>query len=334
MKCPFCEKNLNSKDCNHIYRCNKESDKNITRFLFISYNYPDLNTKEKVQKLYEDQLLSLPDLKKKIGISYKNMLFLLNYFEIKKRNISESANLISVEKYKKTCVKKYGVDNLSKLDVIKDKKKNTFIKHYGVDNIWKSKEYYEWLHDYMLNNYGKKSLPNRYGKMNEYYKTLTEQDKKDKMDIPRKVYLDHWYNLSDEEKYKLIQKRVKFTETKIENKVSETLDKLNIPHSKQYWINKKSYDIIITNTNILIEVNGDFWHANPIDYKENDILPHPFKSVTAKELWEKDLEKKKLAESKGYKIIYIWEKELKENKDNLLDLIINKITIVPNKLKK
>jgi hypothetical protein len=60
-------------------------------------------------------------------------------------------------------------------------------------------------------------------------------------------------------------------------------------------------------------------------YKANDILPHPFKSVIAKDLWEKDYNKKILAESKGYKIIYIWEKEIKENKNNILDFIINKI---------
>jgi len=42
-------------------------------------------------------------------------------------------------------------------------------------------------------------------------------------------------------------------------------------------------------------------------------------------LWEKDLNKKLLAESKGYKIIYIWEKELKEYKNDLINFIIKKI---------
>ena len=35
---------------------------------------------------------------------------------------------------------KYGVDNPSKLENVKEKKKNTFIKHYGVDNYFKTKE--------------------------------------------------------------------------------------------------------------------------------------------------------------------------------------------------
>lgn len=34
---------------------------------------------------------------------------------------------------------------------------------------------------------------------------------------------------------------------------------------------------------------------------------------------------KKLAESKGYKMVYIWEKELKDNKNNLLQFIIERI---------
>lgn len=253
------------------------------------------------------------------------MLFLLDYFKIKKRNISESAYLITTKKYKDTCILKYGFDNSSKNIEIKEKKKKTFIKHYGVDNIWKSKEYYEWLYEYMLNTYGKGSLSNKNGGLNKFYGNLSDEEKKLRTEPMRKAYIEYWNKLSDEEKYKLIQKRVKFTETKIENKVSEILDKLNIPHSKQHWINKNSYDIKITNTNILIEINGDFWHANPFIYKENDVLPHPFKSVIAKELWDKDLDKKLLAESKGYKIIYIWEKELKDNKNNLIDYIIEKI---------
>lgn len=48
------------------------------------------------------------------------------------------ANYNNREKCKKTCVEKYGVDNVSKSIEIKDKIKNTQFEKYGVDNVFKS----------------------------------------------------------------------------------------------------------------------------------------------------------------------------------------------------
>lgn len=328
MECPFCSKQLNIKDCNHIYKCseNKETDKMITRFLFISHNYPQLCDKDEMVNFYEGELMSLPDFKKTFGISYKNTLFLLDYYGIKKRNIQESCFLISKNKYKKTCREKYGVNNVSQLKEKKRKKQKTFLKNYGVDNIWKSKEYYEWLHDYMQSTYGKKSLPNRFGKMDEYYKTQSEENKKNKMIPANNAYKIFWANLSDEEKTKYIQKRNKFVTPKTESKVAEILNSLNVSYTTQYWINRMSYDFKINNSNLIIEVNGDFWHGNPDIYKANDILNHPFKKTKAEELWKKDERKRISAEKKGYKVVYIWEKELKENRNDLLNFIIQKLS--------
>lgn len=71
------------------------------------------------------------------------------------------------------------------------------------------------------------------------------------------------------------------------------------------------YDFLITNEKLIIEVNGDYWHANPEIYKQNDILHFPNNVYkTANEIWEKDKIKKELANFNGYKLIYIWEKEL------------------------
>ena len=105
------------------------------------------------------------------------------------------------------------------------------------------------------------------------------------------------------------------------------MDKLNISHTRQLHVGRKIFDFHILNTNILIEVNGDFWHGNPRKYKENDILHHPFKSVVAKDLWEKDKKKKILAENKGYEIVYIWEDEINEHKKDLLDFVINTLKV-------
>ena len=72
-----------------------------------------------------------------------------------------------------------------------------------------------------------------------------------------------------------------------------------------------SYDVFIENTNLLIEVNGDYWHANPLLYKENDIMLYGTeKSTTAKTIWERDKIKLEHALNQGYKTFVVWENDL------------------------
>ena len=330
-KCPFCKKEIKKYDGNHIYRCSNLKDKNEIKFKFIEYNFPVISKKEVLVQQYEINLMSLPDIKDKYNIDYKSILFLLDYYKIKKRSISESAKKISCKKYIKTCNEKYGVDNVSQINEVKEKKKKTFIKNYGVDNIWKSKEYYDWLHKFMINKYGKKSVPNINGNANPFnIKGISEEDKWKRIKKANKGTTKYWNSLSDDEKNKLIQKRCKNLVTnynsKLESRVSEILSQFNIEHTKQFWINRKSYDIRINKTKYIIEVQGDFWHGNPQLYCENDKLNHPLKPILAKELWEGDLKKRKNAEKYNYVIIYLWESDInKMNDEEILNNILEHI---------
>jgi len=88
----------------------------------------------------------------------------------------------------------------------------------------------------------------------------------------------------------------------------------------------KSYDFRIQKTNIIIEVNGDFWHANPNKYKENDIVKHTKDGILAKDIWKKDEEKLLLAKKNGYRVVYIWETEFNNLTDvELTNLLYTKI---------
>ncbi len=73
-----------------------------------------------------------------------------------------------------------------------------------------------------------------------------------------------------------------------------------------------------------MEINGDFWHCNPIKYNESYI--HPYIKKTASDIWLKDYNKKLNAEEYGYKVIYIWEDEIKKTKD-LSELVLSKLNI-------
>lgn len=57
-------------------------------------------------------------------------------------------------KNKQTNIKKYGVDNVSKSDIIKRKKKNTSLNKYGVDNPFKSYNVKEKIKNGLFEKYG------------------------------------------------------------------------------------------------------------------------------------------------------------------------------------
>ena len=72
------------------------------------------------------------------------------------------------------------------------------------------------------------------------------------------------------------------------------------------------YDATYKNKYV-IEFHGDVFHGNPEKFGPDDHC-HPFdKNITAKQLWEHDAKKKKVAEDNGYIYICFWEHEKPEN---------------------
>lgn len=84
------------------------------------------------------------------------------------------------------------------------------------------------------------------------------------------------------------------------------------------------YDCYIKELKLIIEFNGDVFHANPKIFNAHD-NPNPFdKTLTAEEIWEADNKKVNHALDNRYKIIIIWENELRIN-TNLSNIIIEYI---------
>lgn len=295
MHCPFCKNRINRYDGRHIYRCNKNMKvwtKEGIKFEFLSYNFPIISSKNTLFDEYVVKTKSLPDIKKDYNISYKNILFLLDYHNIKRRNMKTSSKQISSKKYKKTCLSKYGVDNVSKLQIVKNKKKNKTL-HTSINY-----DTFINLRDLFISN----SID-----MNN--EDLDENVKIELKELYKSCY-KYWSELSDEQKDFLMDKIY----TSLETRISNSLDKLNITHTKRFMVGRKFFDIKVKD--ILIDVNSDFWHANPMLYNEKDIMKFPFKKIKARTIWQRDLNKKLLAESYGYKVFYIWESDIKDLSDD------------------
>ena len=105
--------------------------------------------------------------------------------------------------------------------------------------------------------------------------------------------------------------------TSIELKIQNFLKELKIDFFTHQYIKeiKHAYqcDIFIPSMNLVIECDGYYWHANPNTYPPNFIISKARnKIITAKDIWEKDAIRTKELKEEGYRIIRLWEKEIKE----------------------
>ena len=95
-----------------------------------------------------------------------------------------------------------------------------------------------------------------------------------------------------------------------------------------------SEDVVFDNKILLNKTILGYWqnstaeyYGHPEKYKKNDIIKYPQKIVIAEEIWNKDLKKTETAHNRGYKIIYLWEKEINQIKQDidLQQFLLNKL---------
>lgn len=62
----------------------------------------------------------------------------------------------------------------------------------------------------------------------------------------------------------------------------------------------------------IVEINGDYIHANPLIYSPLDEIVTYTGRYMARDKWEYDSNRKKYLESLGYNVIIVWESDLKD----------------------
>ena len=98
-------------------------------------------------------------------------------------------------------------------------------------------------------------------------------------------------------------------QTAPQRKVNAMLDKLEISFVNEKIFKYYSVDNYISNSNLIIEVMGDYFHANPILYNDYNKL---------NEMQQKDIirDKRKNTYIKKYydiDILYLWESDINNN---------------------
>lgn len=94
---------------------------------------------------------------------------------------------------------------------------------------------------------------------------------------------------------------------------------LNIECVRQYKIDTRLFDFFLPTHNLIIEVNGDYWHGNPKKFKR--------RNSQQKEALKRDRIKKSLALASHHRIIYIWEDDIKNHPDKVRKTLMKNISI-------
>ena len=212
----------------------------------------------------------------------------------------------SVEKNKNTCYERYGVENVFQTNAVIEKTKsrwNNYRKEHFKDVI----EYIEDTETYIC-------------------KCCDENCnlcKEKKFSITVRNYLNRkGYDFADEDictiknpigeyrgKSKLQDDIYDYIKTIYDGKIIYNVKNILDTDYKH----RVELDIFVPDIKIAFEINGDFWHMNPLFYSETDINSKTHK--TAKETWEYDNNKKLLCEKLGIIVYTIWENDWKTNQE-------------------
>ena len=113
----------------------------------------------------------------------------------------------------------------------------------------------------------------------------------------------------------------KRAESKPERIVREFLEENLIDYKQEHQIELNSkwyFDFHVVNTNLLIEVQGDYWHCNPKIFK---------KPLNEFQQWSKrrDFAKMDYAKRFGFVVAWIWEDDIKNNLEETKKYILRRI---------
>lgn len=125
-------------------------------------------------------------------------------------------------------------------------------------------------------------------------------------------------HLSEAKKDQYRQGKVRFRHYKVSSAEHEILAWLTdhkVEVVPQYHIAGETYlyDFYFPDTGILLEYQGDYWHANPLKYNSGTSLKiQNVGIVKVDAIWEKDRAKRQAAENRGYTVVYLWEMDFKK----------------------
>jgi G:T-mismatch repair DNA endonuclease (very short patch repair protein) len=110
--------------------------------------------------------------------------------------------------------------------------------------------------------------------------------------------------------------RKKYSVSKLEKEILSLLENRGYEVSTQFRIVGVPfiYDFIFPLENKILEVQGNYWHCNPNQYKKGSLIKmRGFKEkILVDYIWLKDELKAQMAREQGFTVCYLWESDYKE----------------------
>jgi G:T-mismatch repair DNA endonuclease (very short patch repair protein) len=214
------------------------------------------------------------------------LLLFCKEYGIPTLSVQEQANNPDVRaSFRKTCLEKYGVEHPMSKDTESYRKRNrTVKKRYGVDNVFQLESVQE---------KSKQSLLSRYGVSSPVYLPYYERNhgRKSKVQLLVENYLSE---IGVEFESEAAGKFLKF---------NKFIDRDYCPRP----------DILLKNKKIVIEIYGDRWHGNPKMYRAHEIIKTWKGRISVREIHKFDKIRQKHIESFGYKVIILWERDIRRD---------------------
>lgn len=118
------------------------------------------------------------------------------------------------------------------------------------------------------------------------------------------------------------------TNTKIQIKANNLLEKMEIDYNREYVIQYYSCDLYLPKHNLIIEVMGDYWHGNPLKYNSQK---YDMNDIQAKTILKDKQKKSYISSHTGISILYLWESDI--NKDiKKCEMLVSKFIQTGGKL--
>jgi len=147
--------------------------------------------------------------------------------------------------------------------------------------------------------------------------------KKKKSESQTKAMIKKWQDL--EYRNKQIRKSTIWQDTKPECLLHDALIKKDLRIIKQYYVKDVGLiDRYLPDLNLVVEVDGDYFHCNPKIFKANDY--NKTIKMIAKEKWNVDKIKTEKLKQLGFNVLRFWESDIYNN----LEKCLNKIKRINN----
>jgi hypothetical protein len=226
------------------------------------------------------------------------------------------------EKWKRSVNDKWGVDHPFQLDWVKEKSKITTLNKWGVKSYTQSQEYKDVLYKMGFSNlirekYLKRHI-DKYSKWGLNFISIEGRNLNlfsESCGHTFSIHYDSFMRRIDNN-YEVCQvcNPVNSGKSQDEKKIAEWLESLGIEFITRDRSLGFELDILIPSKNIAIEFNGLFWHSEL--YKSNDY----------------HLNKTKICQESGIRLIHIWEDDWKYKGDIVKSIILNSIGMITKKI--